>query len=105
LIIKKRGDFHLSLAPAAREMLPWVKKGDDRVLSKMRIIAGSAVERIVKSEVGIISKSGQLPKDEKLTAMEALESQVKALGWLAEGFKSSIMVDMAFAKADVKSQM
>jgi len=108
IIFKQRkpieGKIHAITEELAKEMLPWVRKGDDRVLSKMRIIAGSAVERIVKAEVVAVSKSGQLSVGEKLAAMEKLETQVKGLSWLPEGLKSSIMVDMAFARADIRSQ-
>lgn len=75
---------------------PWTKKGDERVLDSMRIAAGSAIDDIVEAEIG------RGLDEEKL---KALREDVIKISWLAEGFKSSIRLKIAFRIADVKMKM
>lgn len=105
-IKRARGDFSKMLA-AVRSVLdaaspPWNRVGDDRVLSKMRNEAGAAAQALAKMEIErLVARPGRI--EDKGRLLEALRDQINAQEWLAEGFKASIRLDIAFALADLKA--
>jgi hypothetical protein len=80
-------------------MGPWNMKGDDRVLSLMRIAAGAVTEELALDEIARLKRTGG---DEAAKGLEALAREIGKISWLADGFKSSIKVAISFATADLR---
>ena len=80
---------------------PWDLKADDRVISLMGISAGAEIEDMVVQEIDSI-QSGAGDFEKKKALLIALQDEMIVIPWLAEGFKSSIKVKIAFAIADLK---
>lgn len=80
---------------------PWDLKADDRVISPMGISAGAELEDIVVQEIDSI-QNGAGDFEKKKALLVALQDEMIVIPWLAEGFKSSIKVKIAFAIADLK---
>ena len=74
---------------------PWNLSGDDRVLSKMNQSADEAFEKIILSEIENISSLEVFLKKKRL--VELLKLVDKSF-WLADGFKVSLRLAIAFAK-------
>lgn len=81
---------------------PWSKAGDDRVLSAMRIAASSSVENVVRAEVHDLTGNQKLASNEKMDRLKAVRVEVEGISWLADGFKSSLKAEIAFAITDIK---
>jgi len=79
----------------------WEAKGDERVLGLMGISIGAEVEDIVVQEIDAI-QLGEENSAQKKALLVALLNEIMSIHWLAEGFKSSIKVKVAFAIADLK---
>lgn len=78
----------------------WNLKGDDRVLSMMRIQAGTAAEDIAKYEISKIAGSSE-SYEQKKEKLENLRRKINNIPWLAKGFKSSIGLDISFSIAQL----
>lgn len=85
-------------------VMPLTLKGDDRALSHLRNGAGEILEKLVNEEISRIKEAPNLSGSEKLLQLQQMQQQVEEVPWLAEGFKSSIRVDLAFAQADLRFQ-
>jgi len=88
---------------------PWNLKGDDRVLSMMNNEACAAAEEIIELEIANIIKSpGGDESSENFESKEArlnkIRAEIEGISWLAEGFKSSLRVDIAFALSELKTK-
>jgi len=81
---------------------PWNLAGDDRVLSAMRIAAGSAVEEIVQVDVQAVSSEGKLAPKDRIERLKSIRVEVETIPWLADGFKSSLKAEIAFAITDLQ---
>lgn len=85
-------------------MYPYINrltmKADDRALSVIRICFGETVEELCLQEARAIAASS-CKRNNKVKEINALERCTSDIGMLADGFKSSIGVDLAFIKADI----
>ena len=68
---------------------PWDKKGDDRVISLMKISAGAEIEDIVVQEIEVIH-FGKGTIEDKRAKLIRLQDEMIVIPWLPEGFKSSM---------------
>jgi hypothetical protein len=75
--------------------IPWNLKGDDRVLSKMNQAADEAFEKVILDEIVTISATDAFLKKKRLAELLKL---VDKSFWLADGFKVSLRLAIAFAK-------
>jgi hypothetical protein len=79
---------------------PWNLKGDDRVLSKMRIAALSAVEDSIEDELARMNAGTKLSAMKKQDTLDIIRKRVQAAAWLPDAVKSSIACSLSFARYD-----
>lgn len=75
---------------------PWILSGDDGVLSRMRNISSSFLETAVRAELKSLSNDMK-----NVIRMDAIEGIIHGIGWLPDGFRSSLKADIAFARANL----
>lgn len=78
-------------------------KPDDRALGVIRICYGQAIEELCIQEAKAIAAS-ECPCEKKIREIDKLDRSISGIPSLADGFKSSIGVELSFIQVEIKQK-
>jgi len=85
-----------------KEEAPFDRVHDTRGMGEIDNRASALVEELIKAEATAIAADTARPSDLRLADLDALEAFATQLDFLPERYRSSVRMDMSFARASLR---